>query len=65
MKTPPVLYPSSLGRIQPTTIDVAAVKRNGWQQQHILVIAETDERLDMVEREFVRRIGNRLYGGKP
>jgi len=26
------------------------------------VINESDERLDFVEREFVRRIGERLYG---
>jgi hypothetical protein len=28
------------------------------------VISENDTRLDFVERELIRRIGNRLYGGK-
>jgi hypothetical protein len=40
------------------------VKRIGWQQDHILVVKEDDERLDFVEKEIVRRIGERLYGGK-
>jgi hypothetical protein len=26
------------------------------------VVNEADDRLDFVEREFIRRIGNRLYG---
>jgi hypothetical protein len=28
------------------------------------VVNETDDRLDFIEREIVRRIGERLYGGK-
>jgi hypothetical protein len=43
-------------------MDVESVKRNGWRDDQILVIAQSDERLDFVEREFVRRIGERLYG---
>ena len=38
------------------------VKRDGWREQHILVVNEADERLDFVERELVRRLGERLYG---
>jgi hypothetical protein len=45
-------------------MDVEAIKRDGWKEQRILVISENDTRLDFVEREFIRRIGNRLYGGK-
>jgi len=41
---------------------VEAAKREGWQTQRILVVAEHDARLDFLERELVRRIGNRLYG---
>jgi len=62
MKIPVPHSPSSLARHQPTAMDVEATKRDGWQRQRILVIAEHDERLDFIEREFVRRIGNRLYG---
>ncbi|MEF8736781.1 MAG: hypothetical protein V5B35_09370 [Candidatus Accumulibacter necessarius] len=38
------------------------MKETGWREQRILVISDTDERLDFVEREFVRRLGERLYG---
>ena len=41
-----------------------AVKERGWQDQHILVVSEHDARLDFVEKEIVRRIGERLYGGR-
>lgn len=55
-------YRCPLGRLQPETTDVEAVKQQGWREQHILVVKESDDRLDFVEREFVRRIGERLYG---
>jgi hypothetical protein len=42
--------------------DLEAVKETGWREQRILVVSDTDERLDFVEREFVRRLGERLYG---
>ncbi|MBW8067260.1 MAG: hypothetical protein GJU73_07415 [Ferrovum sp.] len=61
MKIHPHCYSSPLG---PEPTDIEATKRNGWQEQHILVVSENDNRLDFVEREFIRRIGNRLYGGK-
>lgn len=55
-------YRCPLGRLQPESTDLEAVKQQGWREQHILVINESDDRLDFVEREFVRRIGERLYG---
>ena len=58
--TPP--YRCPLGRTTQRT-DPDSIKREGWRDQHILVVAENDDRLDIVEREIVRRIGNRLYGG--
>ena len=64
MKIPTHRYASPLGRIQPERIDVDAVKELGWQDQHILVVSEHDARLDFVEKEIVRRIGERLYGGR-
>lgn len=63
MKVPTPQYRCPLGRLQPDTTDLDALKRNGWRDQHILVINESDERLDFIEREIVRRIGERLYGG--
>jgi hypothetical protein len=57
-------YRCPLGRLQPQTTDLETIKQSGWRDQHILVVSEQDDRLDFVEREFVRRIGERLYGGK-
>ena len=63
MKVPTHQYRCPLGRLQPNVTDLDAMKRNGWRDQHILVVNESDERLDFIEREIVRRIGERLYGG--
>lgn len=52
----------ALGRLQPQTTDLDAIKERGWRDQHILVVNASDERLDFIEREIVRRIGERLYG---
>ena len=38
------------------------VKRDGWRDQGILVIAEDDQRLTWPERELVRQLGAKLYG---
>ncbi len=62
MKIPPARYPSPLGCMQPTPVDVEATKRQGWREQHILVISHDDERLDFMERQLIRSIGERLYG---
>ena len=64
MKIPAQQYRCPLGRLQPQVNDLEAIKQTGWRDQHILVVSEEDARLDVVEREFVRRIGERLYGGK-
>ena len=64
MKVPTLQYRCPLGRLQPQATDLDAIKERGWRDQHILVVSEEDARLDFVEREFVRRIGERLYGGK-
>jgi len=64
MKIPNSRYRCPLGRLQPKTTDLDAIKERGWRDQHILVVSEEDERLDFVEREFVRRLGERLYGGR-
>ena len=63
MKIPANTYRCPLGRLQTQRTDPDLIKRAGWRDQHILVVSEQDERLDFVEREFVRRLGERLYGG--
>ena len=62
MKIPTPTYRCPLGRVQPEITDLEAMKQRGWRDQHILVVNAADERLDFIEREFVRRIGERLYG---
>ena len=62
MKLPTPTYRCPLGRIQPETTDLEAMKQRGWRDQHLLVVNAADERLDLIEREFIRRIGERLYG---
>jgi hypothetical protein len=62
MKIPAQNYRCPLGRLQPQITDLDAMKQSGWRNQKILVVAEADDRLDFVEREFIRRIGERLYG---
>ena len=64
MKFPPVRYPSPLGRAQPIPMDIERTKREGWQNNHLLVIAANDQRLDFLEQQLIERIGNRLYGIK-
>lgn len=45
--------------------DPEQVKREGWKEQGILVIAENDRRLTWPERELVKQLGSRLYGRRP
>lgn len=51
-----------LGKCLPVPIDAEAVKRDGWMKQGILVVSRDDQRLDWVQRESVRQIGDMLYG---
>ncbi len=65
MKVPTPRYQSPLGRLQPASRpDPEQVKREGWRNQHILVVSPDDTRLDWSERELLRQIGERLYGEK-
>jgi hypothetical protein len=64
MNIPAQHYRCPLGRLQPEVTDMEAVKQKGWRAQRILVVSAQDARLDFVERELVRRIGERLYGEK-
>ena len=52
-------YPPGFGG---TRRDPDEVKRAGWQDQGVLVIAETDPRLTWPERELIRQLGAKLYG---
>lgn len=52
-------YPKGFGGDR---VQTDKIKRDGWQQQGVLVIAADDPRLFWPEREFVRQLGTRLYG---
>jgi hypothetical protein len=64
MDIPTPRYRCPLGRLQPESMDVEAVKRRGWREQRLLVVCLDDDRLDWMERELIRRIGERLYGAR-
>lgn len=55
-------YRSPLARLMPAPMDTDKVKREGWQNDGILVVNVNDPRLDFILREFVNKIGNLLYG---
>lgn len=63
MKIPMPTYRCPLARLQPEVTDLDAMKQRGWRDQNILIVNVADERLDLFEREFVKAIGERLYGG--
>ena len=41
-----------------------SIKQDGWRAQGVLVIEVDDQRLTWPERELVRQLGERLYGGR-
>lgn len=55
-------YRCPLARLQPTKPDAEQIKREGWKDQGILVVSKDDPRLDMIEREFVKQLGNTFTG---
>jgi hypothetical protein len=40
------------------------VKREGWREQGLLAVSVNDHRLSWPEREFIRQIGDKLYGSR-
>lgn len=40
------------------------VKQDGWREQGLLAVSIDDRRLSWPEREFIRQIGDKLYGNK-
>ena len=40
------------------------LKREGWREQGLLVVAANDDRLSWPERELIRELGEKLYGNK-
>lgn len=57
-------YRSPLGKYIPTSMDTDRIKREAWHDDGILVVNLEDDRLDMIQREFVKQIGEKLFGKK-
>jgi len=38
--------------------------RKGWRAMNMLVVSLRDKRLTWPEREFIQRLGDRLYGSR-
>ena len=55
---------SNLGRIQPKQIDDEKLKREGWNNDGILIIKADDERLSWPEKELIKQIGDKIYNNK-
>ena len=54
----------NLGRMQPSKIDAEKLKREGWNNDGILVIKSDDERLSWPEKELIKQIGDKIYKNK-
>jgi hypothetical protein len=52
-------HPKGFGGERPSP---EQVKREGWQNQGVLVVSEDDQRLNWPERELVCQLGVKLYG---
>ena len=57
-------YRCPLGSLVPSKPDPEQIKWDGWREQSILVVSADDHRLDFIQREFVKQIGEKLYGSK-
>jgi hypothetical protein len=55
-------YTSPLGKLGPNAPEAERVKQAAWREDKILVVRLDDERLDMIDREFIARIGEPQYG---
>jgi len=54
----------NLGRMQPSKIDAEKLKREGWNNDGILVVKVDDERLSWPEKELIKQIGDKIYKNK-
>ncbi len=50
-----------LAKLMPDPMDKESVKRQGWEEQRILVVCADDPRLSPIERAFVEQLAKRLY----
>ena len=55
-------FPKNFGG---TRADPETIKREGWRNLGTLVVSSSDKRLSWSEREFVKQLGEKLYGDEP
>lgn len=60
----PRLSRCALARAIPDAFDAESAKEAAWRKFGILVVHDNDQRIDFLDRELIRRIGNFLYGGE-
>lgn len=53
---------SPLGAIQPLPMDTEAIKAAAWNEQGILIVSRHDVRLGWDDAQFVKNLGDRIYG---
>ena len=54
----------ALGKFVPSQMDVESVKREGFNNHGILVVAVDDQRLSWIERQIIKQLGEWIYGKK-
>lgn len=54
----------ALGRVIVNPMDTEEVKRDGFVQHGILVVAVDDPRLNWMEQKVVENLGRKLYGDR-
>jgi len=57
-------YRCPLGAIQPKQMDTEAVKNDAWHNDGFLVVHINDPKLNWMEQQIIRQIGDRLFGKK-
>jgi hypothetical protein len=51
------------GRTPSNEEDLALMRRAAWRKQGVLVVSPSDSRLTWPEKEFIKQIAEKLYGG--
>lgn len=53
-----------LGALQPNPVDKERVKAEAWKNDGILVVSMYDRRLNWADAQYIKTIGDMLYGQK-
>lgn len=53
-----------LGALQPSAADKEQIKADAWKNDGILVVSMYDIRLNWADAQYIKTIGDMLYGKK-